>query len=108
MTALKRLASFHETRETDIDSYLRNHKFIDLYKVAREGVRISEPRYSLKNIEVFYMSQRDGTVKSAGDSTVSYERWRQTHDPSLLEEIPPYNHLECRSTLLLQKSLLPV
>jgi uncharacterized protein len=34
--------------------------------------------------------------------------WRQTDDPSLLEEIVSYNHLDCRSTLLLQKWLLGI
>lgn len=108
MTALKRLASLHETREVDIDNYLRRHLFIDLYKVVREGLRISEPRYSLKNVEVFYMGRRDGTVKTAGDSLISYELWRQTNQPSLLQEIEAYNEQDCRSTALLQRWLLRV
>ena len=53
-TALKRLAMVHGTREAQVDDLLRRRKLVDLYKVVREGIRISEPRYSLKNLEVFY------------------------------------------------------
>jgi predicted RecB family nuclease len=108
MTALKRLASLHETREADIDNYLRRHAFVDLYKVVREGLRISEPRYSLKNVEAFYMGQRDGSVKTAGDSLIFFELWLQTNQPSLLQEIEAYNEQDCRSTALLQQWLLRV
>jgi uncharacterized protein len=108
MTALKRLASLHETREADVDNYLRRHTFVDLYKVVREGLRISEPRYSLKNVEAFYMGQRDGSVKTAGESLISYELWRQTNHQELLQEIESYNEQDCRSTALLQRWLLRV
>jgi predicted RecB family nuclease len=52
-SALKRLAMLHGTREMEVDNILRRHKLIDLYKVVRESVRISEPRYSIKNVEAF-------------------------------------------------------
>ncbi|MEI9975296.1 MAG: TM0106 family RecB-like putative nuclease [Ignavibacteriota bacterium] len=108
MTAFKHLSSFHQTRETDVDNYLRRHVFVDLYKVVREGLRISEPGYSLKNVETFYMGQREGSVKTAGDSLISYELWRQTNQASLLQEIESYNEQDCRSTALLQEWLLRV
>ncbi|NLV31071.1 MAG: TM0106 family RecB-like putative nuclease [Acidobacteria bacterium] len=105
-TALKRLASGYGTREDSVDRLLRGRKLVDLYKVVREGVRVSEPRYSLKNLEAFYMEGRAGEVKTAGDSIVVYEKWRATGDAPLLAEIAEYNEIDCRSTALLRDWLL--
>jgi uncharacterized protein len=98
-SALKRLAMFHGTREAEVDDLLRGRKLVDVYKVVREAVRISEPRYSLKNLEVFYAGDRVGDVTTAGDSIVVYDRWIQTGDGSLLDEIGAYNETDCRSIL---------
>jgi uncharacterized protein len=64
---------------------------------VREGVRISEPRYSLKNLEVFYGGDRAAGIVTALDSMVVYDRWQQTGNMSLLEEIRAYNEADCRS-----------
>ena len=99
-SALKRLAMLHGTREAEVDDLLRNHKLVDLYRVVREAVRTSEPRYSIKNIEKFYLANaRGGEVATAGDSIVMYERWRRLGEPGLLRDIADYNRLDCRSTL---------
>ncbi|MEB0150813.1 TM0106 family RecB-like putative nuclease, partial [Pseudomonas sp. CCC2.2] len=90
-TAIKRLMSQHGTREAQVDWLLRNGKLIDLYKVVREAIRVSEPSYSIKNIEHFYMDQRDGDVTNAGASIVFYERWKETGESVLLEQIERYN-----------------
>jgi len=79
-TALKRLAMVHGTREAQLDDLLRGRKLVDLYKVVREAVRISEAGYSLKNIEVFFGGDRAGDVKTALDSMVFYDQWQQTGD----------------------------
>ncbi len=105
-TALKRLMSWHGTRESDVDNLLREGKLVDLYKVVRESIRVSEPSYSIKNLERFYMGQREGEVTSAGDSIVYYEKWRLTGDKSYLEKIRDYNEFDCRSTHLLREWLL--
>src|SRR5262249_41167775 len=42
-TALKRLASRYAVAEHQLDELLRRRKFVDLYKVVRESLRISEP-----------------------------------------------------------------
>jgi hypothetical protein len=85
---------------------LRRHKLLDLYKVVREGLRISEPRYSIKNLETFYMEKRRGDVGSGGESIVVYEQWRELGDPALLKQIEDYNATDCHSTLLLRNWLL--
>jgi uncharacterized protein len=107
-SALKRLMSYHGTREAEVDNLLRKRKMVDLYKVVREGIRVSEPRYSLKNIEKFYMECREGEVKSAGASIVYYERWKESKEPSLIKEIEDYNKVDCQSTYLLREWLLKI
>lgn len=101
-SALKRLSIFHGTREAELDDLLRRRKLVDLYRVVVEGVRVSEPSYSIKNMEVFYMPKREGEVKTAGQSVVVYENWRKLQDPALLAEIEDYNRIDCVSTLLLR------
>lgn len=105
-TALKKLMSLHGTREAEVDNLLRAQKLVDLYKVVREGIRVSEPRYSIKNIEHFYLESRTGDVKNAGASIVYYEKWKETADPQLLKDIEDYNYDDVRSTYELRQWLL--
>ena len=105
-TALQRLMSMHGTREAELDNLLRRRKFVDLYKVVREGIRVSEPRYSIKNIEHFYLEARTSEVTNAGASIVYYERWKETGDPQLLKDIENYNFDDVRSTYQLREWLL--
>lgn len=104
--ALKHLMGLHGTREAEVDSLLRNQKLVDLFAVVRHSILTSEPRYSIKNLETFYMKgERSADVKNAGASIIFYEHWRKTGDPKLLEEIRQYNEEDCRSTRLLHKWL---
>jgi predicted RecB family nuclease len=105
-TALKRLMSLHGLREAAVDQLLREQRLVDLYRVVREGLRISEPRYSLKNVEHFYRPARAGDVTTAGASIVYYERWRETQDGALLQKIEDYNRDDVDSTRQLRDWLL--
>ncbi len=106
-SALKRLMSLHGTCEAEVDDLLRGARLVDLYKVARESLLVSEPGYSLKNLETFYMEEaRRGAVTDAGGSIVYYELWKMTGDPALLEAIRAYNEDDCRSLFLLRQWLL--
>ena len=105
-SALKRLAMLHGTREKEVDQLLRTFKLVDLYQVVREGIQVSEPGYSIKNLETFYTEARRGAVTSAGASMMVYEQWRELQDARLLQEIADYNEADCRSTLLLRDWLL--
>ena len=107
-TAIKRLMTQHGTREAQVDWLLRNGKLIDLYKVVREALRVSEPSYSIKYIEHFYMERRAGDVTNAGASIVFYERWKSTQEADLLEKIERYNEDDVRSTYLLRNWLLSI
>ena len=107
-TAMKSLMSLHGVKEAEIDQFLREGRFIDLYAVVREGIRISEPKYSIKNVETFYMEKRKGEVTSAGASIVFYERWRTSRDADLLKKIRDYNEDDCVSTYKLHQWLLQI
>ncbi|MBW2280147.1 MAG: TM0106 family RecB-like putative nuclease [Deltaproteobacteria bacterium] len=107
VTALRRLMGRYGTRENEIDDLLRNHVFVDLYGVVRHGVRVGEPRYSLKNLESLYMGPRYEEITSGLDSIVQYEAWiesGESHDckqSPLLDSIRIYNRVDCDSTKLL-------
>lgn len=104
-TALKRLMSYHGTREQEVDDLLREHKLVDLYAVVREGIRVGEPSYSIKFIEHFYSEAREGDVKNAGASIVFYEKWKATGDNALLTAIEDYNRDDVVSTFELREWL---
>jgi uncharacterized protein len=98
-TAIKRLMSFHATREQEVDDLLRQQRFVDLYSVVRGGVRVGEDSYSIKSLERIYRpAARGGDVTTAGASVVFYERWRESGDPSLLKAIEDYNRDDVEST----------
>jgi len=98
ITALKRLTTKYGIGEAYLDRLLRERRFVDLFAVVRGGLIGSEPNYSIKSMEAFYDRKRDGEVKTAGGSVVAYERWRETQDQQILDEIEDYNRVDCIST----------
>lgn len=107
-SALKKLMTMHATREVEVDNLLRHKKLVDLYKVVREGILISEPRYSIKNVEHFYRGARSGDVKNATASIVYYDEWKKTQDESILKQIADYNFDDVESTYQLREWLLSI
>ena len=108
VTALKRLAGAHGTREEEVDQLLRDEVFVDLYKVVREALRISQPSYSIKKVEAFYMDERETAVTDGGDSidrVRALARGRRRRQ-AILDAIADYNHDDCVSTLQLRDWLL--
>ena len=79
-TALKRLMGLHATREDELDHLLRNEVLVDLYAVVRQGLRISQPSYSIKKVEAFYMEERETEVAEGGDSIIAFEEFLETGD----------------------------
>jgi predicted RecB family nuclease len=104
-SALKRLMGRFGTREDEIDDLLRRGVFIDLFKVVRQALRHSHPKYSLKNVEQFFMT-REAELRAGDDSILMYERWLETRDEALLREIEDYNAEDCESTKQLRDWLL--
>ncbi|MFA5786133.1 MAG: TM0106 family RecB-like putative nuclease [Actinomycetota bacterium] len=97
-TALKRLMGAHGTREEEIDALLRNRVLVDLYTIVRQAIRVSQPSYSIKKLEPFYMEERQGAIASGDESVVAYEEWIQTGKAEILEQIRAYNEADCVST----------
>jgi predicted RecB family nuclease len=106
--ALRRLMSRHGTREEEVDRLLRNEVLVDLYRVVRQGIRLSTDSYSLKKVERLYMPAREESIADAAGSMVMYERWLISRDDggdgdaTLLDEIALYNERDCASTALLR------
>ena len=106
--ALTRLAARHGVCEDEIDQFLRDGLFIDLYAVVRGAVRVSDRSYSLKKLEPLYMAARDAEVTNAADSIVVYHQYMAARDAGreeeagrLLDDITAYNRDDCVSTMLL-------
>lgn len=102
MSALRRLSTKYGIGEAFLDRLMRERRFVDLYAVVRGGLIASEANYSLKSMEVFYGIERQGEVKTAGGSVVAYEKWRETGDQGILDEIEAYNRVDCQSTEMLR------
>lgn len=126
-TALKRMTARHGVREAELDQLLRGERFVDLYAVVRQGMRISKPSYSIKKMEAFYWGEIRGQARPApsesGSSTgrritpsearpvdtadvadamssvIAYERWLVERDEQTLQRIQAYNADDVRSTL---------
>src|SRR3546814_11232873 len=59
-------------------------------------------------LEACYCLKREGEVKTAGGSVVAYEKWRETGDQQILDEIEDYNRIDCQSTQLLRDWLVGI
>lgn len=112
-TALLRLAARHGVCEDDIDQFLRDGVFVDLYAVVRAGIRVSQRSYSIKKLEPLYMGHRTAAVAKGDDSIVAYHRFvlaREMDDVETaqreIQDIANYNEEDCVSTLLLRDWLL--
>src|SRR4029453_15978655 len=72
VSALRRLAGRYATREAEVDRLLRGDVLVDLYRVVRQSVRVSQEGYGLKKLEPLYLAARDGAISDGGSSIVVY------------------------------------
>ena len=105
-TALRKLCIKHGVSLTVLEPLLS--KFIDLYPIVKESIRISQPHYGLKDLEVFYMSKREDDITDALGSIDTYQVWKESQDESLLSKLETYNQSDCVSTELLRDWLLEI
>ncbi|PRY58079.1 uncharacterized protein BCF74_1131 [Knoellia remsis] len=112
-SALLRLAARHGVCEDDIDQFLREGVFVDLYALVRAGIRVSQRSYSIKKLEPLYMGAREAGVAKGDDSIVAYHRFviaTELGDEASarreITDIANYNEEDCVSTLLLRNWLL--
>ena len=106
-TAMKRLMGRYGTREEEVDRLLRGEVFVDLYRVARQGMRASVESYSIKRLEPLYDYAREVDLRDAGSSIAAFETWLELggdvpDDPDILRRIREYNRDDCVSTRLLR------
>ncbi|HWW10325.1 MAG TPA: TM0106 family RecB-like putative nuclease [Candidatus Acidoferrales bacterium] len=103
-SALLNLMGRHATRESEVDQLLRRGVLVDLYRVVRQGVRLSTESYGLKEVERLYLAPRGESIADAQGSVVAYEKWlssgltAETRDQRLLDGIIEYNEVDCVST----------
>ena len=104
VTKMCALMGRHGICEREVDELLRSDAFVDLYTIVRQGLRVGEPRYSIKNIEHLYMEARVGDVGTAMESVVQYQKWLACPDgdtwknSKILADIRAYNKDDCDST----------
>ncbi|MGY1680664.1 TM0106 family RecB-like putative nuclease [Geodermatophilus sp. SYSU D01176] len=98
VSALKRLTGRYGVREAELDQLLRAERFVDLYPVVRQSMRISRESYSIKKVEAFYGRAHTGDVADAMSSVVEYEKWLIDRDPARLRSIEDYNKDDVDST----------
>ncbi len=108
INALERLTSLHKVKGIEYDFYLRSEKFVDLFRVTKQAILVSENSYSIKNLEKFYNFKRQGDVKKGEQSEQFYVEWTRTKNQKLLDEIEFYNKEDCESTFELRQWLLKI
>ncbi|MCB9609905.1 MAG: TM0106 family RecB-like putative nuclease [Polyangiaceae bacterium] len=105
--ALKRLMGRYATREDEVDRLLRGGVFVDLYSIARQSVRASVERYSIKNLEQFYGYCREVELKEASKIKRAFERALELGQVAATQEatrvvVETYNRDDCVSALELR------
>ncbi|WP_324273561.1 TM0106 family RecB-like putative nuclease [Blastococcus brunescens] len=98
VTALKKLTGGYGVREAELDQLLREERFVDLYPVVRQSMRISKESYSIKKVEAFYGRSHEGEVASGLGSVLVYEQWLADGDAAKLAAIESYNEEDVAST----------
>jgi uncharacterized protein len=107
VTALNRLAARHGVLEQEVAELVSSGRMIDLYKVVKGSIMVSQPSYSIKKLEAFYDFDRKSKVLDAGSSIDEYDYYRQQVDlgeegaAETLKQITDYNEDDCVSTMAL-------
>ena len=113
-SAVRRLSTFHDTRQNEVDDLLRNEVLVDLYQIVRRSLRIGEDSYSIKSIETVYRFKRANDIVTASGSIVQYANWMASGEPPdwssspILKGIRDYNEDDCRSNAELTEWLRTV
>ena len=109
-SAFKRLMGRYATREPELDAMLRSGRFIDLYAVVHQAMRVGIEKYSVKSLEPLYGFVRGVALSDANRSLRAMEYALQMN---VVDELPSgvrpsiegYNRDDCVSTLRLRNWL---
>jgi uncharacterized protein len=105
--ALKRLAERFGSYQQEVNQLVADGVFIDLYKVVKSALVISQESYSIKKLEAFYGFGRDSDVKEAMGSMEYYDQYLELladdypAAEKLKRQVIAYNQEDCASTLAL-------
>ncbi|WP_439379798.1 TM0106 family RecB-like putative nuclease [Amycolatopsis lexingtonensis] len=88
VTAIKRLAAVHGTREETVDHLLRSGAVVDLHAVVRKALRVSQRSYSIRHLEPLYQpGARTKTAVSDVDEYEEYLAFDRSGEPERAEEV---------------------
>ncbi len=109
-SAIKRLMGTFDTRGEEVDRMLRARLFVDLHAVARQSLRASVERYSIKDLEPFYGFERGTDLRAANDHRHRLERLLETGrraevSRETLGVVEAYNRDDCASLIGLRNWL---
>lgn len=101
-SALKRLMGRYATREDEIDRMLRASLFVDLYTIARQSIRASVERYSIKNLEIFYEFNRSAPLVEVRSALARLQARLELNDAAAIGDeskdiVLRYNRDDCLS-----------
>lgn len=102
-SAFKRLMGRYATRERELDGLLRAGRFVDLYGVVRQALRVGVERYSIKNLEPLYEFERKVELRDAGRTLKLLEQAIELDRLDVVTErmrevVQGYNQDDCVST----------
>jgi uncharacterized protein len=93
--------------EAQVAELVSSGRMVDLYKVVKGSIMVSQPSYSIKKLEAFYEFDRKSKVLDAGASIDEYDYYRQQVElgeegaEETLKQITDYNEDDCVSTMAL-------
>ncbi|WP_370962755.1 TM0106 family RecB-like putative nuclease [Amycolatopsis sp. cg9] len=88
VTAIKRLAAVHGTREETVDHLLRSGAVVDLHAVVRKALRVSQRSYSIRHLEPLYQpGARGKTAVSDVEEYEEYLAFDRSGEPERAEEV---------------------
>jgi uncharacterized protein len=105
ITALRKLRLRYESRGDELDDFLRDRVFVDLYGVVQQGVRVGAESYSIKKLEPLYGFSRNVDLEDAALCRNAIEVALQSGQmpaPGIIEKVRGYNEDDCVSTLRLR------
>jgi predicted RecB family nuclease len=94
---LRMLSKRHSLGFSDVERLIENH-FFDLYSFLGRALFMPHSSLSLKAIEPTIGFTRKHAVRGAADSIVRFERFLETGDRNLFDEIVNYNHEDVLAT----------
>jgi uncharacterized protein len=108
--ALKTLSCRHNTRETQVDTLLREHVLVDLHGIVKRSLRASVESYTLKQLEGLYDFKRSTELRAAARAMQLFGWLLETGEGSSAEAelrstIESYNQDDCLSTFRLREWL---